>query len=757
MRQKSEFFYPVISLVLIVIVVFIPKTLSPSVYDDQEVERAQLALAQGSTQQSSSSPTQSVDFERNRTLFTHSIFDFEHGNYEKAQKNFEILRGRYKDLDEYVLFYLGQTFHHLGNYEQALSVFQQAVKSYPETPLLPEIKEALADTLLQTQHYREAADILRELVKIPLSDKEIFYKMGQSLEKVQDWRAEVYYKLGQSLEKAQNWKEATDAYQQLILFYPDQDVTLEAEKRIAILVREKGIPKPLLTEQMLYDGAKAAMAARAYSKAINWCQSLIAQFPQSTYLVDTSFVLAEAYSKGGKKAESLDLLNKITRDYQDENIVARGLYEIGNLQSNKEAFLKILTQYPKSAWADKAIYQLGRLGEKTGRKVEAATWYGKIREQYPDSPQAEEALWLAGWNYYQLGEYARADTQFARIIQAFWTYKDDALYWKGRSAEKQNKPEEALENYQELVKLYKESYYTVLAEMRLKTLKPDTNGPSQSIESQDADDLFTSTKWVTLLNSLKGKIDEGTHNRAAVHLPKALELSRFNLKPYAAKEVQYILTGFAPQVLSQEDLLFKYLMSRAYCEAEEYLICINLVSQIEEGMRQLQLKSFPYKLQKLKYPLAYRNEIKKYAEKNRLDPYLVAGLIKQESAYGVRSLSTSNAMGLMQIIPPTGKYIAEQVDYKGFTIDLLFEPEINISFGTWYLAYLLNRFDGNVFKAVAGYNAGPGAIERWWRDFDYLDTDEIIENIPFKETRNYVKLVLRNRALYQRLYESRWP
>ncbi len=732
MRQSLEILFFVVTVTMVFVVLLTPKTLSPF---QQNVE---------------SSPNSVSSLDKNRTLFIQGVSYFDQGEYEKAWKSFETLKGQYKELEEYVLFYLAQTLYRLEKYEEALSIYQYLGRTYPEFPLIYEVQQAEAEILLHKQRYGEAAQLLGELIKAPSPVN----------------KAEIYYRLGQSLEGMQSWKEAVEAYQQLILYYPNHEYAREAERKMNEILKEKGLPQPLLTEQMLYDGAKAAFMAKAYQKAIDLYRILLAQYPRSSFSIQASFELAEAYNKAGKKVESINLLNSLIRDSKDENVIARALYEMGNLHGHREALLRILTGYSKSMWADKALYLLGQLSEKQGKLLEAATWYAKIREQYPNSPLAEDALWRAGWDYYQLSQYSKADSFFSTIIQTFQDYKDEALYWKGRSAEKQNKREEALANYRELIDHHEESYYAVLAEMRLKKLKaepenqqPETKKENQRQDTHDGEalDLFTANKWQTLMNALKGKIEETTYNRTWSHLPKALELSQVYLTPYASREIQYLLEGFKPRTPSQEGLLFKYLMSRAYYEVKDYLACIKLVMQIKEDLKQLQIQDFPYRLEKLKYPLAYEKEIQKYSEKYRLDPFLVAGLIRQESGYNVKSLSSSNAMGLMQIIPPTGKYIAEQVNFRGFSPDLLYEPETNISFGTWYLAYLLNRFNGNLFKAVAGYNAGPGAIERWWKDFEHLDSDEIVENIPFRETRNYVKLVLRNWNVYRRIYGSPKP
>jgi len=109
---------------------------------------------------------------------------------------------------------------------------------------------------------------------------------------------------------------------------------------------------------------------------------------------------------------------------------------------------------------------------------------------------------------------------------------------------------------------------------------------------------------------------------------------------------------------------------------------------------------------------------------------------------------------LMQVIPPTGKQIARTVKLHPFSNELLFEPEINLRLGSWYLAHLLGEFGGRETLAVAAYNAGPGAVREWIKGKNSLQEDEFLENIPYQETRHYVIRVLTSARVYRLLYGS---
>jgi len=154
-----------------------------------------------------------------------------------------------------------------------------------------------------------------------------------------------------------------------------------------------------------------------------------------------------------------------------------------------------------------------------------------------------------------------------------------------------------------------------------------------------------------------------------------------------------------------------------------------------------------------RYPLAFWDLIRQKAQDRDLDPYLVLGLIRQESLFDTRARSPATALGLMQLIPPTATRIAKQLGLPAPSQDNLFEPEVNVTLGTQYLKDLLQRYSNNWYKAIAAYNAGEAAVDRWEREIATDDIEEFVERIPYVETRGYVKLVLRNHQIYKRLYD----
>ncbi|MCG0276499.1 MAG: lytic transglycosylase domain-containing protein [Thermosediminibacteraceae bacterium] len=152
------------------------------------------------------------------------------------------------------------------------------------------------------------------------------------------------------------------------------------------------------------------------------------------------------------------------------------------------------------------------------------------------------------------------------------------------------------------------------------------------------------------------------------------------------------------------------------------------------------------------YPLRYEDYIIKYAAEYNVDPYLVAAVIKVESNFSPKAVSPKGAVGLMQIMPETAKWAAEQMGIQNFSSEEIFNPEMNIRIGTWYLAGLLKEFDGDTTIALAAYNGGRGNVREWIKR-GVFDKSNDLDSIPFSETRTFVYKVKKAYTWYRRLYK----
>jgi soluble lytic murein transglycosylase len=161
----------------------------------------------------------------------------------------------------------------------------------------------------------------------------------------------------------------------------------------------------------------------------------------------------------------------------------------------------------------------------------------------------------------------------------------------------------------------------------------------------------------------------------------------------------------------------------------------------------------PTEVWRLVFPFAYGDHIYKYSNKNELDPMLVAGLIRQETIFQHDAVSHAGAVGLMQVLPKTGRLLARKEKVRYARARLL-EPEYNLRLGTVYFRDLL-KLMGSTEAALASYNAGEDRVAVWKAERAFDEPAEFIESMPFTETRDYVQVVLRNAEIYRRLYTSK--
>lgn len=169
------------------------------------------------------------------------------------------------------------------------------------------------------------------------------------------------------------------------------------------------------------------------------------------------------------------------------------------------------------------------------------------------------------------------------------------------------------------------------------------------------------------------------------------------------------------------------------------VVCLVLVCIAAVALRGIVV----YKV----YPMNYKEDIIASSSKYSVDKYFVSAVICAESHFNKNAVSSTGAVGLMQIMPDTGEWAAGKMGMKNYTNDMLNEPDVNIAIGCWYLNYLSGLYDGDTRKILAAYNAGPSKVNEW------TDNGQI-NDIPYKSTENYVETVERNYVIYQGLYEN---
>jgi soluble lytic murein transglycosylase len=350
-------------------------------------------------------------------------------------------------------------------------------------------------------------------------------------------------------------------------------------------------------------------------------------------------------------------------------------------------------------------------------------------------------LWETGWSLYGQKNYAAAEFVWGGFERRFprSSLLPKILYWRARVAQHNQRLALAIRLYQRILDDYPVQYYSVQARAQLQALEvPIADTPEH---------LLPVVPFHTF--SLPPESKKALQpRREHFHYTRIRELQLLQMFEAAAAEVR-TLSLWLPSTPAAQ-----YFIAVLLAESQQSVEAFQLVSGFTDGLSPEEIRGFPPTFWTLLYPRVYWSEVSQQAQTFKIDPYLVLSVMRQESVFHATALSPAGARGVMQIMPATAEELVSQLRLPNFTLDHLYDPAVSIALGTQYLASLLQRYQGNLVLALAAYNAGIGRVSRWLEQWPALPMDEFIEYIPIEETRFYVKYVLRNLMLYDRLYKS---
>lgn len=156
---------------------------------------------------------------------------------------------------------------------------------------------------------------------------------------------------------------------------------------------------------------------------------------------------------------------------------------------------------------------------------------------------------------------------------------------------------------------------------------------------------------------------------------------------------------------------------------------------------------------RIAYPQKFSEYVFEYADRSGIDPYLVFAIIKAESSFNPDAISPKNARGLMQISKITGEWGADSLGIKQFTVESLFDPDVNVSIGCWYIGRLMKEYKNDMELVITAYNCGSGNVNEWLKDKNYSISGSKLDRIPFEETDRFLKRVKNYHTIYKRLYD----
>jgi soluble lytic murein transglycosylase len=418
-------------------------------------------------------------------------------------------------------------------------------------------------------------------------------------------------------------------------------------------------------------------------------------------------------------------LDRASRKAEAQFFSLTATRELGDPDEYVRLSRALVAEFPDSSWAEEALNNLATHYILADDDEQADATFRELYAKFPQGAHAERAAWKAGWWAYKHGRYHETITFYESAAGTFprSDYRSAYIYWAARSREQLGDTQGAATVYRIVTTDYLNTYYGRLASKRLQgtgirlaSNVPDPPPPSPELVLPPTADL------IRLLLSLE------LYEQARDELLYAQRT--WGDSPVVSATLGWVFNR-------QGDLRRGIIqMKRAY---PQYMS--------DEGSR------LPVEVLKVVFPIDYWSLIKKYAPAYSLDPFLVAALINQESAFDADIKSAANAVGLMQVLPSTGKQYARALHLRRFTTGMLTRPEINIQLGMAYFSELVRRF-GGVQYALASYNAGEHRVYEWNADRPGLELDEYIDDIPFPETQTYVKRIIGTAEDYRRLYSA---
>lgn len=637
------------------------------------------------------------------------------GNAAEAKELFQkTLDGRFV-LADYSYYFLGLIAHNEGNWEQSRQMLGQLRQRFPQSIWYYAAGLLRAKIDIAEKKYAAALDLLRQLradksVKRDIAEEALYLQAQIQEAQGQPERAHALYDELRNAAPTSRWNGAArkaqtrlrENFPDLFAFHTLQSLSEEADR----LVRERqNSEAETLYKKLLNNVSEADMRLRVMTK------------------------LAALYLATRSRNDAIPLLEEIARQYPETAEAPKALYQIGQIFWNRhdnvqalEYFKLVLEKYPNSAFTDRSQYASADIHEYFGRKEEAIQLYRSVQRRSPNTQMRDDAAWRLAWLYYRSGETQTGAATFRDLATQSknGSYGSAALYWQARLTERLGETENAKQLYRQIAGAGEESYYQALSLRALERLgnpivESRSPTPAAAIES-----------------------DPPLSPDLTFHLSRARALKTLSLHQLAVAELDEV------NQRSKSDGRLRALLMREYFQNQAYGRSLGLANQLPFSQSERDV---------YRYPLAYWDLIQQQAQERSLDPYLVLALIRQESLFDPRARSPATALGLMQLIPPTAARVAKQLGIPIPSQEMLTQAEINVTLGTQYLKDLLQRYSNNWFKAVGAYNAGEAAMDRWEKEIATDDIEEFVERIPYIETRGYVKLVMRNHRIYKRLYE----
>lgn len=635
----------------------------------------------------------------------------------------------YTALGDYALLLRGDALEQAGKNAEARMVFEKLGHDYPTSMRAPEALRRAAKLLLLSG---EAAQVQR-LLKDQIAKND---PGSLSL-------------LGSAYEQLHQNDQALAAYRRLYFYAP---AAAESSVAPAAIARLGSVPvsapsagnadEALTRADALYAAKKYADAVTAYGEAFT-------RFP-STANAQTQLRRGIAASIVRKVPDAIAALNSVPASAGETR--AEALYHLVNTYAHARQWAQAHTTieemrrtFPSSQWTPRAMANAGQIADDAKNITEAASFFRAAVIAYPGNGEVANGQFSLAWNAHLAKNYVESSRLLTEHLAAYADKNTDnrgkAGYWAARDSERAGKLAEAHALYQAMQGRYDANWYGYLAKQRLDALGRNGNAaPREFAPDSPVGRAIANLQTVTAAEETVG-------SEADVQIRKADQLTTIGFDDWALEELAQVSAAapFSPKI--------NLAIARVYRGQEDNVRALNVLKKSYPDYSQMKPEELTREEWDAFYPLAYWEIIRQESRARNLDPFQVAGLIRQETVFNPRAHSSANAYGLMQLLVPTGRLTAQKYGVeRSITADSLYDPRLNIQLGTAYLRDQIDKF-GRIEYVAAAYNAGPMRVPQWRASLP-AEMDEWAEAVPFKETRGYIQGVVRNRLQYARLYDE---
>ncbi len=627
---------------------------------------------------------------------------------------------------DYALWLRGKALQQAGNHVEAMMVFEDLIKTFPNSLRTREAYLLWANSAAQIGQNARISDFLK-----PLTDKH---------------DADALLLTAKTFETQSDQQQALNFYRQTYFYGAGTSAATEAEAKFKSL----NLPLEAKTAEELKARADKLYDAKKYADAVSTFNDLLSNFP-NTNSPQINLKRVIAYSNSRKTAEAQLAFNLIQMSAIEKE---QAFYELANAFAKnkqwseaKQIINEMRGKFPKSSWTPKAMVAVGAAAGDARNRADETFLLKSALAAYPEAVDVAGAQFDLAWMAHESGDFQTSSQMLtehlARYVNEDTTNRGKAGYWAARDSERAGKINEACALYDGTVYRYGANWYGYIALQRLTALRGQ--GKCQPIPQFPSDSLIS--KAVANLKIVTVAPETATAKELD-RAENAEELSTVGLFDWAVDELKE-----AKKTANNSPKINLALAKHYRLKGDQVNALLSLAKSYPDYAQM-----FPEEMGReewdIFYPLTNWKDITYWAKQRDLDPFQVAGFIRQETIFDPKAKSGANAYGLMQLLIPTARAMARKYN-SGVTdiyADTLFQPALNIELGTAYIRDQYNKYYRTEFVAVA-YNAGPGRVIQWQKTLP-SEMDEFVEEIPFRETKGYVQGIIRNSAQYRRLYDD---